>query len=120
MGKKIIESKLCSETTVKDFCTADYDEVLSPLLDDAEIIKEVCQKTFEISDSDTNENNETFEIISPAMEISLLYTVRKFLVLQNVYVNKTVEKIDSIDKMIVRCASKKKQQNLINSWIIKM
>ena len=39
--RKVIESKLCSETTFEDFCTADDDVIVSPLLDDAEMIKEV-------------------------------------------------------------------------------
>ena len=41
MWIKIIESKLYSETTFKDFCIPDNDLVLSPLLDNSKIIKKV-------------------------------------------------------------------------------
>ena len=37
-----------------------------------------------------------------------MHTVRKFLVSQNIYADKTAEKIDSVDKMIMLCATKKK------------
>ena len=57
MGKNI-KSKLYCETTIEDFCAVDDDVVVSLLLDDAEMIKEVCQKTIE--SSHTDEENETF------------------------------------------------------------
>ena len=85
MWEKIIESKLCSETTFENFCTADDDIVESPLLDNSEIIKEVCQKAIESSDFDMDEENEAFEFISPAMAVFSLDIVRKFLVPQNDY-----------------------------------
>ena len=61
------------------------------LSDNTEIIKEVYQKIIESSDSDANEENETFESISPTMAISSL-DIRKFLVSQNAYTNKTEKK----------------------------
>ena len=57
------------------------------------------------------------ESISPAMAISTLDIVRKFLVSQNI--DKTAEKIDSIDKMVMYCAIQKKQQSFLNFWVIK-
>ena len=44
-------------------------------------------------------------ILTPAMDI-----VRKFLASQNVYIGKTGEKLDSVGKMIMCCATQKKQQ----------
>ena len=67
---------------------------VSLLLGDAEIIKKSCQKAFESLDSKTDEEEETFESISCPMAISSLDLVRKVLVSQNVYSDKTAEKID--------------------------
>ena len=69
-----------------------------------------ASKTIESLDSDADEENETFECISLAMTISSLDVKRKFSVSQNVYTDKTTEKIDSLDKLLMRCASQNKQQ----------
>ena len=47
---------------------------VSSLLGDAEIIKEVWQKSTERSDSDTDEENETFKSISPTVAIFADYS----------------------------------------------
>ena len=67
--------------TLKDFCPAENEAVVRPLLDNAQIIKVVCQKTIKILYSDTDKENEPFESMYSIMPISSLDIVRKFLVL---------------------------------------
>ena len=76
LKKKDFEER--NEMTFKDFCAADDNAVVSSLLDDAEITKEVCQKTIENSDADSHKKNEIFELIYPTIAISSLLIVRKF------------------------------------------
>ena len=49
-----IERKLCSATIFEDFCTAIDHIDISPLLDGAEIIKEIHQKNIKNSGFDFN------------------------------------------------------------------
>lgn len=45
---KILEKNLSSRTTFSDFCTVDDDIVESLLFEDADIVNQVCEKTFAI------------------------------------------------------------------------
>ena len=59
-----------------------------------EVEEEVCQKTIESSEFSIDDENETFERI-----------VGKLLVFQNVYTDKSAEKVDSIDRMTMCCVT---------------